>query len=124
MRRLRCGVKRHSASSTPWAAWSPGCRMHPGDPSRPLSNCEARAALALAGALASWCPSKLLYGGGGTFKPMLHGSCPAESGLMAAWYAQQGMTGPLKLLESEIGYYATAARRSFPENVLDRETWY
>ncbi|MES2480665.1 MAG: MmgE/PrpD family protein [Pseudomonadota bacterium] len=81
-------------------------------------------AMAIAGGLASWCPSEVIYGGGGSFKPMLHGSCPAESGLRGAWYAQQGMTGPLRLLESEIGYFATAARRSFPANVLDRETWY
>lgn len=81
-------------------------------------------AMAIAGGLASWCPSEVIYGGGGIFKPMLHGSCPAEAGLRGAWYAQQGMTGPLLLLESDIGYFATAARRSFPENVLDRDTWY
>jgi 2-methylcitrate dehydratase PrpD len=81
-------------------------------------------AMAIAGGLASWCPSEVIYGGGGTFKPMLHGSCPAEDGLRAAFYAQAGMTGPLKLLESEIGYFSTAATRSFPESVRDTTTWY
>lgn len=43
---------------------------------------------------------------------------------MGAFYAQAGMTGPLRLLESEIGYFSTAATKSFPGAVLDRETWY
>lgn len=89
-----------------------------------LSKEQTSHAMAIAGGLASWCPSEVIFGGGGSFKPMLHGSCPAEAGLMAAWYAREGMTGPLRLLESDIGYFITAADRSFPENVLDRTTWY
>jgi 2-methylcitrate dehydratase PrpD len=81
-------------------------------------------AMANAGALAGWCPAEVIFGNGGTVKPMLFGSWPGTVGIMAAMYARDGIDGPPRLLESDIGYYAMASRRSEPNVVLDRDTWY
>ncbi len=66
-------------------------------------------AMAIAGTLAGWCPAEVIFGAGGTVKPMLHGAQPGETGVTAAFYARQGMTGPASLLESKIGYFATVS---------------
>lgn len=50
-------------------------------------------ALAIAGGLAGWCPAEVIFGSGGSFKPMLFGAQPADIGVKAAYYAQAGMTG-------------------------------
>lgn len=89
-----------------------------------LNEAQLGHAMSIAGTLASWCPAEVVFGDGGSVKPMLFGACPATSGLMAARYARAGMTGPQRLLEGQRGYFVTAARRMFPEAVRDRETWY
>ncbi len=66
-------------------------------------------ALAIAGSLAGWCPAEVIFGNGGTVKPLLFGAQPASTGLTAAHYARAGMTGPLDLLDSKLGYFATAS---------------
>jgi len=66
-------------------------------------------ALAIAGSLAGWCPAEVIFGNGGSVKPMLFGSQPADTGMTAARYARAGMTGPAYLLESKLGYFATAS---------------
>ncbi len=66
-------------------------------------------AMAIAGALAGWCPAEVIFGQGGTMKPLLFGAQPAAAGVTAARYARQGMTGPAHLLESKLGYFATAS---------------
>lgn len=66
-------------------------------------------ALAIAGGLAGWCPAEVIFGNGGTFKPMLFGAQPADAGVTAAYYARAGMTGPRDLLDSKVGYFATVA---------------
>jgi len=81
-------------------------------------------AMGIAGSLAGWCPAEVVFGDGGTVKPMLFGACPATSGLTGARYAQAGMTGPRRLLEGPRGYFVTAARAMFPEAVRDRTTWH
>lgn len=81
-------------------------------------------AMGIAGTLASWCPAEVIFGDGGTVKPMLFGSCAATAGLAGAKYARAGMTGPARLLEGPRGYFVTAARQMYPEAVLDRQTWH
>jgi 2-methylcitrate dehydratase PrpD len=81
-------------------------------------------AMAIAGALAGWCPAEVIFGDGGTIKPMMFGASPATTGIMAAYYAQKGMTGPPNLLESKIGFYATVAKRNKPDDLLDPNIWY
>lgn len=66
-------------------------------------------ALAIAGSLAGWCPAEVIFGQGGTVKPMLFGAQPADTGVTAARYAQAGMTGPKDLLDSKVGYFATTS---------------
>lgn len=85
---------------------------------------RTRHAMEIAGALAGWCPAEVIFGQGGSIKPMLFGAWPGSVGLMAAQYAEDGLSGPPRLLESEIGYYVTVARGSEPRAVLDTETWH
>lgn len=66
-------------------------------------------ALAIAGSLAGWCPAEVIFGKGGSVKPMLFGAQPADTALLAARYARAGMTGPLDLMDSKVGYLATAS---------------
>lgn len=81
-------------------------------------------ALEIAGALAGWCPAEVIFGQGGSIKPMLFGAWPGSIGIRAAYYASDGLCGPPRLLESGIGYYVTVARRSDQRAVLDTSTWY
>lgn len=74
-------------------------------------------ALAIAGTLAGWCPVEVLFGEGGTVKPMMFGAWPATVGMMAARYGSAGMTGPARLLESSVGLYATLAN-GFDADIL------
>jgi 2-methylcitrate dehydratase PrpD len=89
-----------------------------------LGERELSQAMGIAGTLAGWCPAEVVFGDGGGVKPMLFGACPATAGLAGARYARAGMTGPKQLLEGPRGYYVTAARAMFPEQVRDRRTWY
>ena len=66
-------------------------------------------ALAIAGSLAGWCPAEVIFGHGGSVKPLLFGAQPADTGMTAAHYARAGMTGPVDLLDSKLGYFATAS---------------
>ena len=78
-------------------------------------------AMAISGALAGWCPAEVIFGQGGTVKPMLFGASPAVAGILGAKYAQKGMSGPSFLLESDKGFYATAAN-SFDRGVIRMKT--
>ncbi|MDB6000166.1 MAG: hypothetical protein JWP52_1865 [Rhizobacter sp.] len=64
-------------------------------------------AMAMAGALAGWCPAEVIFGDGGTAKPLLFGAQPAATALQAVACARAGMTGPVHLLDSPLGYIAT-----------------
>lgn len=76
-------------------------------------------AMAIAGGLAGWCPAEVIFGDGGTVKPMLFGAQPADVGVTAAYYARAGMTGPRNLLDSKVGYFATASTAGR----LDASAW-
>lgn len=75
-----------------------------------LNAIQTANALAIAGGLAGWCPAEVIFGQGGTMKPLLFGAQPGAIGVTAAQYASKGMTGPLSLMESPTGYFATVAR--------------
>lgn len=75
-------------------------------------------ALAVAGALAGWCPAEAIFRNGGTVKPMLFGGWPAAVGIRGARYAGHGMTGPERLLEGDFGYYGHVARCFHAASVL------
>lgn len=75
-----------------------------------LSAKQTAQALTMSAALAGWCPAEVIFGDGGTVKPMLFGAWPAATGLAAAGYARAGLSGPPDILESRIGYFATIAR--------------
>ncbi|WP_449253324.1 MmgE/PrpD family protein [Brevundimonas naejangsanensis] len=87
-----------------------------------LDRRQMREALAIAAALAGWCPAETIFGQGSTIKPMLFGGSPASNGLAAARYARAGLTGPPAILESPIGYFATVAQTFDPE-ALDDGAW-
>lgn len=92
-----------------------------------LLNLDAEGAartIAIAGALASWCPAEVIFGDGGTIKPMLFGAMPGGIGLMAARYAAAGLSGPPRILDSQIGFYATVARRFDPAALTDDAIWH
>ena len=76
-------------------------------------------AMAIAGSLAGWCPAEVIFGHGGSVKPMLFGAQPADAGVTAAQYAKAGMTGPANLLDSKVGYFATAST----EGRFDAAAW-
>ena len=80
-------------------------------------------AMTVAGALAGWCPAEVVFGDGSLVKPMLFGAWPGSVGLMAASYAKEGITGSPRLLESDIGYYATVARGISADVVLNFDEW-
>jgi 2-methylcitrate dehydratase PrpD len=61
----------------------------------------------------------VIFGDGGTVKPMLFGAQPADTGVTAAWYARAGMTGPPAILDGKTGYFATASL----EGKFDAEDW-
>ncbi|WP_083671573.1 MmgE/PrpD family protein [Roseomonas gilardii] len=81
-------------------------------------------ALAIAGALTTWCPAEAIFGDGGTVKPLLFGAWPAAVGLRAVCYARRGMTGPAQLLDSSIGLYATLGRCFDRDVITDVSHWY
>lgn len=80
-------------------------------------------ALAIAGSLAGWCPAEVIFGQGGTVKPMLFGAQPADTGVTAAYYARAGMTGPIDLLDSKIGYFATTSTNGHFVEVSWKDRW-
>lgn len=80
-------------------------------------------AMAIAGSLAGWCPAEVVFGDGGTVKPMLFGAQPGATGATAAFYARQGMKGPPRLLESKLGYFATSSNHPRLDDAPWREAW-
>jgi 2-methylcitrate dehydratase PrpD len=89
-----------------------------------LTRDQTREALAIAGALANWCPAEVIFGDGGTIKPMMFGALPAVAGLRAVHYARHGLSGPSRLLESPIGLLSTLSRSHVPEVLSDDDHWF
>ncbi len=80
-------------------------------------------AMAIAGSLAGWCPAEVVFGDGGTVKPMLFGAQPGATGATAAFYARQGMKGPPRLLEGKLGYFATSSNAPRLDDAPWRDAW-
>jgi len=76
---------------------------------RRLNAEEHAEALAIAAALAGWCPAETTAGQASTVKPFLFGGWPASTGLLAAQYAAAGVSGPPYILESPVGWLRTVA---------------
>ena len=87
-----------------------------------LNTQQTANALAIAAGWANWCPAEVIFGDGGTAKPMLFGGLPATVGISAALAATEEMTGPLHILESDKGYFATVAR-SWDESAFRTRDW-
>ena len=81
-------------------------------------------AIAISGALAGWCPAEVIFRHGGTIKPLLFGSWPASVGILAAQYASHAITGPAKLLEGDLGFFATTATKFNAAEILAPEKWH
>lgn len=73
--------------------------------------------LEVAAAIAGWCPAEVIFGDGGTIKPILFGAWPASVAIQAVRYAEAGFDGPPRVLESRIGLYATLAN-AFDERAI------
>ncbi|MDR5777169.1 MULTISPECIES: MmgE/PrpD family protein [unclassified Caballeronia] len=89
-----------------------------------LSELETSNALSIAMALAGWCPAEVIFGQGGTIKPMLFGAWPASVAIQAVRYAKAGFDGPARVLESPIGLYSTLAYSFDASRITDPDTWY
>ena len=81
-------------------------------------------AMAIAGALAGWCPAEVLFRDGGSIKPMLFGGWPASVGIQSAGYARHGVTGPRRVLEGDFGFLRAIAYRFDPKVVLAPGRWF
>jgi len=49
----------------------------------------------------------------------LHGGWPAQSGVMAAYLAREGFTGPTTILEGQDGFFKGFADKTFPEKLVE-----
>ena len=81
-------------------------------------------AMANAMAQAGWCPAEVIFGDGGTTKPLLFGSMPAAAGIIGALYAREGVTGPEHLLEGPMGYLRTVGLSYDSEAITRTDIWY
>lgn len=91
---------------------------------RGLPEPQLAAALEIAGAIACWGPAEVIFGDGGTIKPIQFGACPADSAIRAAGYAEAGLTGPARLLESDMGLLRTLTRGYDPQVIRGDGTWH
>src|SRR5690606_6052815 len=112
-----CGIVAVSIQSSIGAAAAAGllCKREPG---------QLQQALAIAGTLSSWGPAEVIFGNGGTIKPVLFGACPADAAVRAVAYARQGLTGPPHLLDSRIGLFATIAHAYDDDVLRDQSHWH
>lgn len=81
-------------------------------------------AMAISGALASWGPAEVIFGNGGTIKPVQFGAGPADSAIRAAAYVAAGLTGPHNLIESPIGLMTTIAHGFSIDKIRGDGTWH
>lgn len=91
---------------------------------RSLDKHHAAHAMAIAATINTWCPAEVIFGQGGTIKPILFGANPAASAIQAVNYAQHGLTGPQGLIESPIGLMTSLASGFDPEQLCDAQRWF
>ncbi|MBV1867906.1 MAG: MmgE/PrpD family protein [Marinosulfonomonas sp.] len=87
-----------------------------------LSADQIANALAVAGAIAGWCPAEVIFGNGGTIKPLMFGASPASAGIQAVEYAKAGLTGPPDILDSSVGYFAAMSGK-WDADALNTREW-
>lgn len=80
--------------------------------------------MAIAATVNTWCPAEVIFGQGGTIKPILFGGNPASSAIQAVHYAAQGLTGPETIIESPLGLMTALAEDYDPAAIRDDESWY
>ncbi len=88
-----------------------------------LDEAQTLNAMAIAGGMAGWCPAEVIFGDGGTMKPLLFGAQPGAVGVTAAFYARRGMTGPSGLLDGTLGYLPTVSTGGRVELDPARTDW-
>ena len=81
-------------------------------------------AMAMAATIGTWCPAEVIFGNGGTIKPILFGANPASSAVQAVAYARHGLTGPLRLLESPIGMMTSLTTEFNQAQLQDVDRWF
>ncbi|SAI74469.1 catabolic enzyme [Bordetella ansorpii] len=81
-------------------------------------------AMANAFAQAGWCPAEVIFGDGGSAKPLLFGSMPAAAGTAGALQALHGITGPVRILEGPMGYLRTVALSYDTKPLTRKDRWY
>lgn len=91
---------------------------------RGLSVAMTAEAMAIAGTLVSWCPAEVIFGTGGTIKPILFGASPADSGIKGVEYALEGLTGPPNLVESPIGLMAALSHGFDEREIRSPDGWH
>ncbi|KAL8283945.1 hypothetical protein RQP46_005058 [Phenoliferia psychrophenolica] len=79
-------------------------------------------ALAIGAGTTSVCPGEIIFGNGGSVKPILFGALPADTSIRAAYLAQAGLTGPPNILESPMGYYSTICTAVNYGNLYTKES--
>ena len=87
-----------------------------------LDTIQITNALAIAAGWANWCPAEVIFGDGGSAKPMLFGGLPAAAGITAALAAAEGLTGPHGILTSDKGFFATVATQ-WNEDAFRPDNW-
>lgn len=80
--------------------------------------------MAMSATICTWCPAEVIFGQGGTVKPMLFGAIPASSAVQAVGYASHGLTGPTNLIESPIGLMRSLAEEYEPEQIRRTGHWF
>ncbi|HEY6868944.1 MAG TPA: MmgE/PrpD family protein [Novosphingobium sp.] len=89
-----------------------------------LDHAATLEAMAIGGGLAGWCPVGAVYDDGASVKPLLHGAWPAGIAVLAARYAAGGMTGPVAVLESPMGLFATLATHYEADAIIRPGMWH
>lgn len=84
---------------------------------------QTRHALSMAVVLAAYSAAEGVFGDAGSAKPLLFGPWPAFIGIRSAMYAQAGLTGAPRVLESPLGFYPTVSYPGHPVPEAGKDFW-
>lgn len=88
-----------------------------------LTEAQTQHAMAASVVLAAYSAAEGVFGAAGSIKPLLFGPWPAFIGMRSAFYAQAGLTGALRVLESDIGFFKTVSYAGHPVPVAGGDFW-
>ncbi|RAN72399.1 hypothetical protein B5P43_32795 [Bacillus sp. SRB_336] len=91
---------------------------------RGFSEKQTADSMSMAATLTSWGPAEVIFGDGGTVKPFLFGSVPADAAIRAMAYAEYGLTGPPRIIDSPIGLMAALAESFDATRISSSDRWY